>query len=300
MNRFDGWFGGKRLIKGVVALVPGYNRMMRWVVDRMPDRAWVRRIPVANQDVMVHVGGQALWMVRPDRCEIAKQMFWTRGVRAPAEDAVALELFASFAPDASLVLDIGSNTGLFAMAAAKSNPGARVIGFDILPEAIELFFANIIRNDLCRIVPMLRGVGAPGAVFRAPVRVGGSALPSSLSTDTRFEAGVDVPIESLDSLLPLWDRRGKVLIKIDVEATEHDIFENGLCFLDTCQPTMICELLMRAQVARFQELLASRGYRFYVITDRGLQRRDALVPDRRYKDWLFACDDYPDGFGTLR
>lgn len=299
MARFDSWFGAKTLIKHVAGVVPGYNVALKLLRSTFKDKAWVRRIPVAKQDVPVVVGGHRLWMVRPDRCEIAKQLFWSRGVRAPIEDAVALELFVGFSRRSSLVLDIGSNTGLFALAAAKANPAARIVGFDILPEAIEMFFANVVRNDVCQVMPMLRGVGAPGTVFRAPVRVGGSSLPSSLSTDTRFDAGVDVPIESLDSLLRLQEGRGDVLIKIDVEATEHDIFEHGLKFLDTCKPTIICELLMRAQPDRFQTQLATLGYRFYLITDQGLQRRDALVPDRRFKDWLFCREEYADGYGAL-
>lgn len=289
------WFGLKVLIKQIVRFVPGYNRYMHWLSAVLGERAWARRIPVVDEDVKVHVAGHTFWMVRPDRCEIAKQLFWSHGVRAPREDAATLELFASLCMDTDLVLDIGCNTGLFALTAAAVKPTARIVGFDIIPEAIQLFMFNILRNNYCAVTPLLRGVGVPSTTFRVPVKIGGSSLPTALSTDFKSDSGVDIPIISLDSLLEFRPETGKVLIKIDVEATEHNIFEYGMEFIRACKPVFICELLPRAQVLRFERLLSSCGYSFYLITDSGLVRKKSLTPDHRYRDWLFTQESYPDG-----
>src|SRR5690606_5105354 len=156
----------------------------------------------------------------PDRCEIAKQLYWTGGVREPAEDAVALALFERLAREADVAMDIGCNSGLFAMAAACANPRCRVLAFDLLPEAIEICFANLVRNNLVAQVELwLRGIGQPGTSFRVPARVGGATMPSSVSTDFAFDEGVDVPIVSLDSLAGTLGEPRRIAIKIDVEAT---------------------------------------------------------------------------------
>jgi FkbM family methyltransferase len=46
------------------------------------------------------------------------------------------------------VFDIGSNTGLFSLVAAKANPKVKVFAFDLLPEAIGICFENVLRNNL--------------------------------------------------------------------------------------------------------------------------------------------------------
>lgn len=289
------WFGTKRLAKRFVRYVPGYNRIVRQLVRAAPGSLWLRRLPVAPVDVEVRIGSGSVFMVRPDRCEIAKQLYWTNGVREPAEDAVALELFERLARESDLAMDIGCNSGLFAMAAARANPACRVLAYDLLPEAIEVCFANLVRNNLvAQVEPSLRGVGQPGGRFRVPARVGGATMPSSVSTEFAFEEGVDVPIVSLDSLADAAVSARRVVIKIDVEATEHELFAHGQEFLVRYRPTIICEVLKRAKVDDYGPTLSRLGYRFALITEAGLEPRESLVPHPRYKDWLFTVGPRPE------
>ena len=290
------WFGAKRVAKAVVRYLPGYNKTVRQLVRLFPGKPWLRRLPVAPVDVEVKLGSGSIFMVRPDRCEIAKQLYWAHGVREPAEDAVALALFERLARESDLAMDIGCNSGLFAMAAARANPGCQVFAYDLLPEAIEVCFANLVRNNLvAQVEPCLRGVGRPGSRFRVPARVGCATMPSSVSTEFAFEEGVDVPIVSLDSLADAAANARRVAIKIDVEATEHDLFANGQEFLARFRPPIICEVLKRAKVDDYGPMLSRLGYRFALITEAGLEPRDSLVPHPRYKDWLFTADPLPGG-----
>lgn len=289
MTRGQEWFGVKRLSKELVRFVPGYNPAMRAAVQALPKRAWLRRLPVAPIDVEVKLSSGSIYMTRPDRCEIAKQLYWTGGIREPIEDAVALALFESLAGESEVALDIGCNSGLFAMAAARANSNCRVLAFDLLPEAFEVCFANLVRNNLVsQVEPYLRGVGQPGGCFRVPMRVGGATMPSSLSTEFHFDEGVDVPIVSLDSLSESIGNVRRVAVKIDVEATEHDLFENGQLFLSRYRPTIICEVLKRARVEKYGPMLTSMGYRFELITPDGPAPREHLEPHPRFKDWLFT------------
>ena len=78
------------------------------------------------------VAGEFL-MGRPERCSIAKKFFWTQGEIEPPEDKITLDLFASLAKSSDVVLDIGANSGVFTLVAAKANPSAEIVSFDILP-----------------------------------------------------------------------------------------------------------------------------------------------------------------------
>ena len=283
----DGWFGLKRAIKYIVIYVPFYNHFLRILHVFLPDKSWVTRIPIAPTEVPVFVDDIELVMVKPERCEIAKTLWWTNGVRSPKEDQVALELFKYYAEDADMVFDIGCNSGLFALVAARANANAKVVAFDILPEAIQLCFANVVRNNLARIKILLCGIGKPGTYFRAPKNMISSSVPSSISTDLYFKEGVDVPIVSLDSLEMYLDEKAKVLIKIDVEGTEDSIFRYGGEFLRKYKPIIICEILRRANVNSFEQQLKDLGYRFELITAAGTEPRETLSPDPKLKDWLF-------------
>lgn len=294
LTRRHGWFGVKSAVKRLVRYVPWYNPVMRYAVSALPFVPWLRRMPVVPVDVEVRLAEGSVFMVKPDRCEIAKQLYWTAGVREPAEDAVALALFERLCREADVAMDIGCNSGLFAMAAARANPGCRVLAFDLLPEAIEICFANLVRNNLvAQVEPCLRGIGEPGGRFRVPARVGGATMPSSVSTDFAFDQGVEVPIVSLDSLADSLGEASRVAIKIDVEATEHNLFSHGQAFLARYRPTIVCEVLKRAKVEAYGPMLAGLGYHFALITDTGLVPRDSLVPHPRYKDWLFSPVPFP-------
>lgn len=289
----NNWYGAKLALKRLIAFVPFYNSLIRHVSSVLPGRAWVRRIPINRQDVKVNVGAHTIYLVDPDRCEIAKQLFWTNGVREPKEDAIALDVFCALAADADLVLDIGSNTGLFSLVAAKANPAAKIMGFDILPEAVEIFFRNVVRNNCAAVTPLLRGVGVPGTTFTVPSRVGSSSLPSSVSTKYQFSGGIEVPIISLDSLVGEVPPGARVLIKIDVEATEQDIFAHASNFLEKHHPVLLCEVLNEALVDQYESILLEAGYSFYLITDQGLMKNKFIAADRHFKDWLFCVDEPP-------
>lgn len=113
-------------------------------------------------------------------------------------------------------------------------------------------------------------------------------MPSSISTEFQFDDGVDVPIVSLDSLSAAIGEAKSVAIKIDVEATEHDLFENGHAFISRYRPTIICEVLKRARVEAYGPMLAGMGYKFALITPDGPAPRDHLEPHPSFKDWLFT------------
>lgn len=282
--------GWKGWVKRAVRFVPGYNRMMRALLAARSGAAWVRRLPVAPTDVEVCLPGTTVHLVRPDRCEIAKQLFWTRGVREPREDAVALAWFFDRARGADTVLDIGCNSGLFSLAAALSNPAARVVAFDLLPEAVQICLQNVLRNDVATQVEVrLCGLGAQGE-FRVPLDAFATGMPSSVSTDYDYDQGVRVPVRPWDSLLPEFVGSKAMLVKIDVEATEHHLFAHGRAFLEAHRPAMLCELLRRARVEDFEPMLRSLGYRFWLVTDEGPVARDALVPHPHFKDWIFLAD----------
>ncbi len=243
--------------------------------------------------VTIHSKVGDFYMSHPERCSIAKKFFWTRGIREPAEDWIALDLFANLAKCSNAVLDIGANSGLFSLVAAKSNPDAEIIAFDILPEAYHILIDNLIlNNSLGKVEIQLTGVGPKEKVFYAPFNNISSEMPTALSLDYKAISShqVRVPIKTLDEIcIPRFVGK-KLCIKIDVENTEADIFKYGCDTLAIIKPDIICEVIPSArQIEIYDKILEDCSYRKYLITNNGLKRFDKIKPDIRYKDWFFTA-----------
>jgi FkbM family methyltransferase len=296
------WFGAKRLVKDVAGFPP-LNRLMVAVLRMFPATPTMARVPVAVSEVGGQVGPLRFVMVRPDRCCIAKELFWGRGQRIRKDERLSLEVFGDLAKAAQLVLDVGANTGIFSLVAALSNPTVRVHAFEIVPEVYEVLFQNIIRNDLgARVECHFAGVGTEGFTMRTPPTARASSLPTSVASTSRLapgESGPEVAFRSLDTAFHAVEEDTQVLIKIDVEGTEGCVFDGGWQSVERFKPRIVCEIL--ADVAGSDELgdrLQQLGYHLYNITSDGLKEMAVLRGERKYHDWLF-CHESPQRLARL-
>jgi len=285
------WFGTKPLIRRLLAM-PGVNDVLLASLRHLPPSPSLARIPVSRREVVGRVRDLTYVLVRPERCSIARELFWGRGRRVATDEQFSLELFSDLALRADVVLDIGANTGVFSLVATLASPKAEVHAFEIVPEVYEVLFENVVRNDVARRVEChLFGIGAGGTFVRMP-RVGASTLPTSFSSDTASVAGVSVAFRALDSYVDAFARHASVLIKIDVEGTEPAVFREGWQFIERFRPQILCEILRSSTTApALGEELKRRGYRLFNVTDDGLIEHQGLAPNPTQRDWLFTPHD---------
>ena len=285
------WYGLKAPAKRVLAW-SAPHAALRAVARRWPALARSGRLPAPAN--LAEVEGEALGhrfvMLRPDRCEIAKELYWGKGRRPRPEDALAIDVFARLARQSDVLLDIGAYTGIFTLVGTAVSDTVRAHAFEIVPHVFQALFANCVRNDVLHRATLHHvGIGAPGDSMPVPTGGGGSALPSYYSRSLHFEGGVLVEFVSLDSLIPLVHAGARVVAKIDVEGTEHDVFRHGQSFLSSYRPDVICEVL--AGVAHHEELepLIPTGYARYLIGQESLSPRPHVEPDQHFRDWLFTA-----------
>jgi len=86
-----------------------------------------------------------------------------------------------------------------------------------------------------------------------------------------------------------------VLVKVDVEGTEAEVFRFGQASLSRFRPSIVREVLAGvADPAELEALLAPHGYRFSQFREAALAPVDRLRPSHRFRDWLFSTED-PEG-----
>lgn len=193
-------WGSKKFIKRAASVQPLNFVATHALRAALPARlTW--RLPVAQREVPVRVAGESFVMTDPSRCLIAKELFWGRGQRIQPDERLCIELFSALSRQASCVLDIGANSGLFSLAAARANPRARVRAFEIVPDLFHLLVRNVVRNNVASVVDCrLRGVGAPGFSMTVPASFDESSLPTSVSSLDHYDHGVRIAFDSLDAL----------------------------------------------------------------------------------------------------
>lgn len=289
-GRKQSWLGYKKHVKHFLSLrLP--HAVMRTALRLRPALANGRLpAPARLAEVIGKVDGATFRMVAPDRCVVAKELYWGKGHRPRSNDAFALLVFVRLARSSDVIFDIGAYTGIFTLSACAAKPSIRAFAFEIVPEVHEVLEENLRNNGFAdRVDAELLGVGAPDTVIRVPLQFSGSALPDFLSSEMAFTDGIEVRFRTLDSFAQSLGDAKTVCIKIDVEGTEVEIFRHGAEFLRQFRPDILCELLPGAKDAdEVQSLLASLDYHFYRVEDHSLNRLERVQGHSIYRDWLFT------------
>ena len=290
-GRRQSWFGLKRHVKRALAL-PALAGVLRGIVRIAPRLRAGGRLPAPSnlKEVEGRVGTARFVMVHPDRCEVAKELYWGKGRLPRASDALALDLFVATATGADVLLDVGAYTGLFTLAGTTADPRIRAHAFEIVPEVVRTLEENCHRNGISdRVEVHAEGVGRDGATMLVPTGIGGSALPSFYSSKLHFDDGVEVRFRSLDSMVESFPAASRTVMKIDVEGTEDEVFRSGGAFLDTFKPDIVCEVLHGiAEGEELDRLLSRFGYAYYLIGSDRLGRSHRIVPNPDFRDWFFT------------
>ncbi len=291
IGRRRSWYGLKKHVKRFLSMrIP--HAVLRRIVTFWPGLRQSGRLPAPAhlKEVQGTSRGARFVMLRPDRCVVAKELYWGGGRRPKPQDAFAIDLFASAARHADVVLDIGAYTGIFTLVSAGVNPDLHVHAFEIVPDVYLALFENCVRNAVLHRTTLHHvGVGAPDATMRVPARSIDSALPDFYSSRLDFKSGVRVGFVSLDSIRDTIPAGSRVLVKVDVEGTENEVFRHGERFLSTFRPDVLCEVLARvADPANLEALLAPHGYRFYLVRKADLLPAPRIRPHATFRDWFFT------------
>jgi FkbM family methyltransferase len=284
------WFGLKRHVKRVFGWrLP--HAFLRAAVEVFPRLAASGRLPAPAhlKEVTGRVRGATFVMLAPDRCVVAKELYWGKGRRPRPADRNAVEVFAALARGSECMLDVGAYTGLFTLVSVAVEPQIQAHAFEIVPDVFHALFDNCVRNDVLHRVTLHHlGVG-PEAVIRVPSGLRESALPDFYSSRLHFESGTRIRLRPLDSLISAIEPGARVIVKVDVEGTENAVLRSGQVFLRTFRPDILCEVLPGvADPLEVESLLVPHGYRFHLVRERDLQLRQHVEGHPKYRDWLFT------------
>jgi FkbM family methyltransferase len=180
----------------------------------------------------------------------------------------------------SWMIDIGANSGFYAVLARLVNPTLPVAAFEPLPHVHSLLLENVALNNLTGVEVHQAAVGAASgrATLHIPKKVFAGVIESSASLSPDFKDDIaeklDVAVVTLDDW---WSERGRPavsVLKIDVESREMDVLRGARELIASTRPVIFYELLPQGDAGGIAELAAE-----FTLVDVRLRLDEAVVGD---------------------
>jgi FkbM family methyltransferase len=208
---------------------------------------------------------------------VENELFW-RGFGGTWE-AMSLRLWKRICERSSgAILDIGANSGIYALVAAKLAPSAQVIAFEPIARVANQLRHNVELNALSIRVEECAVSDRDGTVpiYDLPVAFNYSA---SIEGQGPAARRTEVPVCSIDKFLSSHDRPPVTAIKIDVERHEAAAVAGMKRTLTHDRPAILIEILDETIGEAVAEHVAGLGYlMFQIAEDQGIIPSDRLAP----------------------
>jgi len=223
---------------------------------------------------------------------VENELFW-RGFGGGWE-ATSILLWAEMAKNAQVVLDIGANSGVFALTAKAMNPAATVIAFEPAPRICERLQRNVALNEFDIEIVAL-GVSDTTGTLKFFNTTASHSYSASFSPEMLVGRAdlteTDIPVTRLDDFLDDRQVGALELIKIDVEMHESEVLAGAARCLARDRPDILIEILTHALAEKVDSQIEDLGYlKFQVLEAEGLKRLERLTDGhfgRETRDWNF-------------
>lgn len=219
---------------------------------------------------------------------ISSLLFW-RGL--DGFERASLEVFLRFVPSARCIMDIGANSGTYALAAGVSGRSDQSIyAFEPIPRVFAFLSRNVAANGLRNVHAIHSAVGDIDGEIDIYVNTQALRLPVNASTVQGYRANhsaITAPITRLDTFVAARGIGAVDLMKIDTETTEPNVLRGAREILHRDLPVIVCEVQLNRTEAALEHILEELGYRYFLITDTGLQHRERIIGLEPYANYLF-------------
>jgi FkbM family methyltransferase len=211
-------------------------------------------------------------------------------------EGTSLQIWRRLAPHAKVILDVGANTGIYALVAHCVNPVATVIAVEPVERVFHRLQRNVELNGGNVTLEKLAASDTTGiaVIYDQP---GDHELTASLDPLMAKYCGgaveYTVRTKRLDEVLSSAGLRSIDLVKIDVELFEPQVLLGLGAFLSNCKPALLVEILNEGVARDVNEITRDLGYDiFRVVERRGLVRvRHVEATELKERNYLFAQDE---------
>ncbi|MCU0443821.1 MAG: FkbM family methyltransferase [Microscillaceae bacterium] len=204
--------------------------------------------------------------------QIENEIFW-EGLDNSWEKE-SLKIWLKLCQNAQTIVDIGANTGIYALIAKTINPKAQVYAFEPHPMFFDMLAKNIKLNHFDIV-----------AIAKAVSDSEGSILIEDYSGKS---ASITIPSTTLDSFVEKYGLRQIDLIKIDVETHEPEVMAGFAKYLAQFRPTLLIEILNEDVAKKVYQAVQNLGYLYFNIDEKNSIRQTLSLEKSDYYNYLLC------------
>jgi FkbM family methyltransferase len=179
--------------------------------------------------------------------------------------------------DSETILDIGANTGIYALVAKAVNPRSKVYAFEPQPMFFKLLQQNVSLNNF--------DIGCEEKA------VSNQNAEITIEDYSGEVPSIKVKGTTLDAFIETKGIRKIDLIKIDVESFEPEVLEGFSTYLSRFKPTILLEILNVNVATKVYELVKDLGYLYFNIDEAGAIRQTDKIEKSDYLNYLLCSTE---------
>lgn len=276
------------ILKKVYRLLPfklQFFRLLRSIFD-IPESIWK------------HLYFDGTFQVKTERYQLRfanfnsafeTSVFWTGTLN---DEVTSVKIWSELSRHAQRVLDIGANTGFYALVAADVNKDADVIAFEPIDRIFQKLEKNVQLNG-SRV--RLEKFGVSDTVGEATIYdlpVDHHYHASLIREEVEHHEGVHpvtIRTTSVDAYMRTHDLSDVDLMKIDVEGHEVSVFSGMKETLSASKPSILLEVKDAERAAEINRMLDGLGYRFFELREgKGIVEIDGLGQSLKWNSLLLS------------
>ena len=224
--------------------------------------------------------------------DVENTLFWA-GVKGCWEK-VSVDIWIKLCSRADTIMDIGANTGAYALIAKTVNAKAEVFAFEPFEIIFRRLEANAKLNNLA-----IQCIPFAVSDYDGTAKVYPVSLDHfySITVNKNLSPGhVKVhEIEIKTKTLSTFIRENNIsridLMKIDVETHEPELLAGMGEYLGKWKPVMLIEILTDEVGEKVQKIIEGMGYLYFNIDEKGSVKRVNKIMKSDYYNYLFCSEE---------
>jgi FkbM family methyltransferase len=269
----------KKILKAVYGLIPFKCQIFSLLKTIYSPKESLFQHLHFKGDFMVELDKAKSFKLRHFGFQIENEIFW-KGLNGGWEK-VSIDLWKKLSADSDVIIDIGANTGVFALISKAINEKSQVYAFEPIERVYDKLVQNIKLNefDIKAYKQATSNYDGNGVVYDVMGdHVYSVTVNKNIHPSDSYVEKVNIELIRLDSFIKENNISKIDLMKIDVETHEPEVLEGMGDYLQKFQPTLLIEVLNDEIGFRIQELVKNLDYLYFNINeDSGVRQVDKIL-----------------------